>query len=126
MKGTILFGHGSRSAEYVQPFRRIREALLRQAPGTKVEVGFLELTAPPLEEAIEALIGAGVTSIVVVPIFFGPGRHVLKDLPERIGNLLDRYPELAIDISPCVGEVPAVVEAMAAFAVQCAKDSAKS
>lgn len=126
MQGTILFGHGSRSADYAQPFFRIREAMLNQSPGSKIEIGFLELTSPPLESTIEALQGAGVTSMVVIPIFFGPGRHVLKDLPERIGHVLDRHPDLVIEIAPCVGEAPAVIEAMATYAVQCGQEASQS
>jgi sirohydrochlorin cobaltochelatase len=117
VKGTILFGHGARNPEYVQPFHRIREAVLAKAPGTQVEIGFLELTQPPLEAAIESLVARGVTRIEVVPIFFAPGRHVLKDLPELVGHVLDRYPQLDINIARCVGEIPSVIDAMAEFAL---------
>lgn len=117
MKGIILFGHGARNPEYVQPFHRIRESVLAKAPDTQVEIGFLELTQPPLEAAIECLATRGVTQIVVVPIFFAPGRHVLKDLPELVGNAMDRYPGVEIDISRCVGEIPQVIDAMATFAL---------
>lgn len=116
MKGIILFGHGSRSPEYIQPFLRTRDAVTARQPGTPVELGFLELTQPPLEAAIETLAAKGVTTIKVVPIFFAPGKHVLKDLPERIGNAMDRFPGVAFEIAACVGEVDAVIEAMAAHA----------
>jgi len=116
MKGIILFGHGSRSAEYLQPFERTRAAVAALQPGVPVELGFLELTQPPLETAIETLAAKGVTTIKVVPIFFAPGKHVLKDLPERIGHAMDRFPGIEFDIAACVGEVDAVIEAMAAHA----------
>ncbi len=116
-KGTILFGHGARNAEYVKPFYRIREVVLAREPATEVEIGFLELTQPPLEAAIESLIGRGVTHIVVVPIFFAPGRHVLKDLPELVASALDRHPDIEIEVAACVGEVPGVIDAMASHAL---------
>ena len=52
-----------------------------------------------------------------MPIFFAPGRHVLKDLPELIGNAMDRFPGIEFEVAACVGEVDAVITAMAAHAV---------
>jgi len=116
MKGIILFGHGSRSAEYVQPFHRVRDLVAAKQPGVPVELGFLELTQPPLEASIECLARRGVTQIRVVPIFFAPGKHVLKDLPQLLGNAMDRFPDIEFEVAECVGEVDAVIEAMAAHA----------
>lgn len=116
-KGIILFGHGSRSAEYVRPFERIQAAVQARDPQALVELGFLELTRPSLEEAIDCLASRGVTQISVVPIFIGPGRHVLKDLPQLAANAIERHPGLAIDLAPPVGEAQEVIDAMADFAL---------
>lgn len=117
MKGIILFGHGARNAEYIEPFRRIRAAVEALQPDVPVEIGFLELTQPPLEASIEALVGRGVKQIRIVPIFFAPGRHVLKDLPQLLGNAAERFPDLEFEVAACVGEVESVIAAMAAHAV---------
>lgn len=117
MKGIILFGHGARNPEYTAPFKRIRAAVEALQPDVPVEVGFLELTQPPLEASIECLVARGVNEIKIVPIFFAPGRHVLKDLPELIGNAMDRFPGVEFDVAACVGEVDRVIEAMAAHAI---------
>lgn len=116
MKGIILFGHGARNAEYIQPFKRIQAVVQAKQPATPVEIGFLELTQPPLEATIECLASRGVTQIAIVPIFFAPGRHVLKDLPELLGNAMDRFPGIEFEVTACVGEVAAVIEAMATHA----------
>ena len=116
VKGVILFGHGARNPEYVEPFRRIRAAVERRLPETPVEIGFLELTAPPLEASIECLVRRGVDHVRIVPIFFAPGRHVLKDLPLLLGNAIERFPGVVFEVADCVGEVAEVVEAMAAHA----------
>lgn len=118
MKGIILFGHGSRTAEYVQPFERIRAAMAARQPEALVELGFLELTRPSLEEAIECLVKRGVSHISVVPIFIGPGRHVLKDLPQLAANAMDRFPGLEIDLASPVGEASEVIDAMAKVALE--------
>lgn len=117
MKGIILFGHGSRTAGYVQPFERIRDAMAAQRPEAVVELGFLELTRPSLEEAIDCLAGRGVTEISVVPIFIGPGRHVLKDLPQLAANAMDRHSGIEITLAAPVGEAQEVIDAMAKFAL---------
>jgi sirohydrochlorin cobaltochelatase len=117
MKGIILFGHGARNPEYIEPFKRIRALVAARQPDTPVEIGFLELTQPPLEASIECLASRGVNAIKVVPIFFAPGRHVLKDLPQLLGNAMDRFPGIEFEVAACVGEVDAVIEAMAAHAV---------
>lgn len=116
-KGIILFGHGARNVEYIEPFLRIRDAMLARDPQARVEVGFLELTRPTLEEAIDSFVAEGVRQVRIVPIFFAPGRHVLKDLPERAAAAMDRHADLEIELSDAVGMVPAVVEAMADYAL---------
>lgn len=116
-KGIILFGHGSRTAEYVRPFERIQAAVRARDPAVAVELGFLELTRPSLEEAIDTLAGRNVGHIVVVPIFIGPGRHVLKDLPQLAANAMDRHPGLAITLAAPVGEAEVVIDAMARVAL---------
>jgi sirohydrochlorin cobaltochelatase len=117
MKGIILFGHGARNPEYIEPFKRIRAVVEAQQPEVPVELGFLELTQPSLEASIECLARRGVTQIRVVPIFFAPGRHVLRDLPQLLGNAADRFPEVEFEVVACVGEVDTVVAAMAHHAV---------
>ncbi|MCX7897008.1 MAG: CbiX/SirB N-terminal domain-containing protein [Rhodocyclaceae bacterium] len=118
MNGIILFGHGARNAEYVEPFRRIQAAVARLLPTTPVELGFLELTEPALEASIASLAMKGVKKIRIVPIFFAPGRHVLKDLPLLLGNAMDRHAGIEFEIAECVGMVDEVIEAMARHAVR--------
>lgn len=116
-KGIILFGHGSRTAEYVRPFERIQSTMQARQPDALVELGFLELTRPSLDESIECLVSRGVANIVVVPVFIGPGRHVLKDLPQLAANAVDRHPGLDISLAAPVGEAQEVIDAMAHFAL---------
>jgi sirohydrochlorin cobaltochelatase len=117
VKGIILFGHGSRTAEYIRPFERIRDAMAAQRPDAVVELGFLELTRPSLDESIECLVARGVTEMAVVPVFIGPGRHVLKDLPQLAANAMERHPGLTISLAAPVGEAQEVIDAMAKFAL---------
>ncbi len=116
-KAILLFGHGARNREYAEPFHRIKAAIQLREPDAKIEIGFLELQRPTFEEAIDALVRHGATDVRIVPIFFAPGRHVLKDLPERAALALDRYPDLNVEVADAVGMVPSVVDAMADYAL---------
>jgi sirohydrochlorin cobaltochelatase len=118
LRAIILFGHGSRTAEYVRPFERIRSAMLAKQPMAMVELGFLELTRPSLDESFECLVARGARHVTVVPIFIGPGKHVLKDLPQLAANAMDRHPDLEVTLATPVGEAPEVVDAMATFALR--------
>ncbi|MDP2794682.1 MAG: CbiX/SirB N-terminal domain-containing protein [Sulfurisoma sp.] len=117
MKGIILFGHGARNPDWAQPFHRIRASMERQQPGALIELGFLELMRPTLDEAIDSLAARGVTEISIVPIFMAAGSHVRKDLPLLVGAALDRHPNLAVDIVAPVGEADYVIDAMAKYAL---------
>lgn len=117
MKGIILFGHGARNAEWAEPFHRIRAAILARDPGLPVELGFLELMRPTFAEAVDGLTARGVTEIVVVPVFMAAGSHVKKNLPQMAADAMARHPGLAIELAAPVGEVPAVIDAMACHAL---------
>lgn len=117
MKGVLLFGHGARNPEWVEPFERIRDAMKAREPNTPVEPGYLELSRPNFDEAVDCLVRQGATQIVVVPIFMAAGRHVKKDLPQMAASAMDRHPGLEISLAPPVGEAPPVLAAMAEFAL---------
>jgi sirohydrochlorin cobaltochelatase len=117
-QGILLFGHGARNPEYAEPFLRIKATMQARDPQARIEIGFLELQQPTFEEAVDALVRQAVDDIRIVPIFFAPGRHVLKDLPERAAAVLDRYPDLKLEVADAVGMVPTVIEAMAEYALR--------
>lgn len=117
MKAVILFGHGARNAEWAEPFHRIRDAMQQRAPAVKVELAFLELMRPTLDEAVDTLVAGGADHIDVVPIFMAAGSHVRKDLPLMAAAAMDRHAGLEIAVAAPVGESPAVIGAMADFAL---------
>ena len=116
MKGILLFGHGARNPEWAQPFHRIRAAILAREPAALVEPGFLELTRPSFDEAVDCLVQQGATQIVVVPIFMAAGSHVKKDLPQMAANAMDRHAGLEMTLAAPVGEAESVLAAMADYA----------
>lgn len=116
----ILFGHGARDPSWAEPMRRIRAHMLAGADAPRVELAFLELMTPTLEEAVAALVAEHCTRIVVVPIFLAQGGHLKRDLPLLVDAIRARFPHCELSLATAAGEAPQVVAAMAAYALACA------
>ena len=115
MKAIILFGHGARDARWREPFDRLAALWRKQHAGTPVELAFLEMMQPSLEEAVISLVNAGVTSIKVVPVFFGQGGHLRNDFPVLLTACQEKFPQTALSVTPAVGEDLAVLQAIVDF-----------
>ena len=68
----ILFAHGARDPEWANPMRRVRAAVMQQAPAMRVELAFLEFMSPNLAIA-RSLVAEGYTAISIVPMFIAQG-----------------------------------------------------
>ena len=115
--GLLLFAHGARDPRWAQPFEAVAERVVEARPGTPVRLAFLEFMAPSLAEAGAQLVALGCTRVEVVPLFLGAGGHVRKDLPVMLEALRVAHPGVHFGLHPAVGEVPSVVDAMAAAAL---------
>lgn len=107
----ILFAHGSRDAHWARPFEALQAQL---APVYDVELAFLELMPPTLEQAVSRLAARGARRVRVVPVFLGQGAHLKRDLPALAAAAGARHPELDISLEPAIGEQPEVIAALAA------------
>ena len=120
--GLILFAHGAREPGWAEPFEALTARVRALAPVTPVRLAFLELMQPDLDAAAADLIAASVDSIRIVPIFFGQGGHLRRDLPERVAALRAKHPEITFACSAPAGEDGAVLDAIAAFCVRFLED----
>ena len=57
----------------------------------------------------------------MVPVFFGHGAHVLRDLPLMVDELCLIHPNVAIKVAGAVGEDPGVLKAMTDYCVAAVK-----
>ncbi|WP_454764767.1 sirohydrochlorin chelatase [Cupriavidus campinensis] len=114
-QGLILFAHGARDARWREPFDRLHGKLVALLPDCAVRLAFLELMAPSLPEALAELAGAGVADVTVVPVFFGQGGHLRRDLPALIEQCRQQYPGMQIRCATAVGEAESVLDAIAAY-----------
>lgn len=117
--GIVLFGHGARDARWAEPFGRLAAKLQRQrGDAGPVSLAFLELMTPDLHGAIAEQAASGCTEITVVPVFFGQGGHVRRDLPALIDACRAAHPDVALHCATAVGEDDAVLDALAAYCLR--------
>jgi sirohydrochlorin cobaltochelatase len=109
----ILLGHGARDPAWARPLAAVRERLLADAPKLRIELAFLELMSPSLDEVVAQLAAVGCIAIVVLPMFIAQSGHLKRDLPLQLTNLRERFPELRLTLADAVGESALVQEAMA-------------
>jgi len=115
--GVILYVHGARDARWAEPFLRLRERVAAKAPQSIVEIAFLDHMSPNLAKVARQLSERGVTHIRVVPMFFGRGGHLRDDFPQQLDAACAAAPGVAFEVTEAAGESDAVLEALAAFAL---------
>jgi sirohydrochlorin cobaltochelatase len=113
--GIVLFAHGARDPEWARPFEAIRDLVRARRPEFPVELAFLDFMAPKLEEAVQRLAAKGVAAITIFPLFMAPGGHIRNDLPRIVEDLRQRHPGVPIAVQSAVGEVPAILDAIAGW-----------
>ncbi|WP_062307707.1 sirohydrochlorin chelatase [Polynucleobacter sinensis] len=118
MKSLILFGHGARDSRWREPFDRLASLWKAQHPNVLVELAFLELMQPSLEDAIASQVAAGSTEVLVVPVFFGQGGHLRNDFPVLLKACQEKFPEITLSATPAVGEDEAVLQAIVDFSAR--------
>lgn len=113
----LLFAHGARDPSWAEPFRRIVERLRDKQPGTRVELAFLDMMQPTLEEAVAGLAAEGIGNITVVPLFLAQGGHFREDLPRLLDAIRSQHPALRIDVTSAIGDSEDLTDAIADWAL---------
>jgi sirohydrochlorin cobaltochelatase len=117
----VLFAHGSRDPEWVRPFEQLRDTVRQQTPHISVVLAYLESTMPDLNQCVQTLAAAGVTTIRVLPLFLAMGKHLRSDIPALAQRVTLDHPDLEIEFLPALGEAPEFVAALGAIASRVAR-----
>ncbi len=115
MRGIVLFAHGARDPEWARPFEAIRERVRAQRPECRIELAFLEMMKPTLEQAIDALVAAGAASVSVFPLFMAQGGHLKHDLPRILEAVRARHPRIPVVLENAIGDEPEILDAIAGW-----------
>ncbi|MDU0809907.1 MAG: CbiX/SirB N-terminal domain-containing protein [Burkholderia sp.] len=114
--GIILFGHGARDPNWAEPFDKLASKLRAVCGSTKpILVAFLELMSPSLDKAVAAHSAECCKRITIIPVFFGQGSHLRKDLPKLIDECRIAHPDVEIRCSMAVGQDDGVIAEIARY-----------
>lgn len=105
----VLAAHGSRAADANDAHVALAHALANRVDDD-VRPAFLELAEPSIPEAIDAAVADGATTVIVLPYFLHPGRHLRADIPEIVAEAADRHPGRSIVIAAAFGDDHAVID----------------
>ena len=117
-RALVLFAHGARDARWREPFDRLRERLIAQQPAVDIRLAFLELMTPDLPGTIDDLAADGAQDVTIVPVFFGQGGHLRRDLPALVERCAQAHPALSIRCAEAVGQDDALLDAIAGYCMR--------
>jgi sirohydrochlorin cobaltochelatase len=109
----LLAAHGTRDRAGVEAFTALadRVGALAAGDGTRVAGGFIELSPPPLREAVAALGPPG--HMVAVPLMLSAAGHAKGDIPAALARERTRHPGLTWTYARPLGPHPALIDLLA-------------
>ena len=112
----LLAAHGTRDQAGVAGFNALAErvAALAARDGTRVAGGFIELSLPPLREAVTVLAGHTPANMVAVPLMLSAAGHAKGDIPAALARERTRHPGLSWTYARPLGPHPVLLDLLAA------------
>ena len=112
----LLAAHGTRDEAGVAAFNALagRVGDLAVRDGTRVAGGFIELSPPPLREAVATLVNGIPANVVAVPLMLSAAGHAKGDIPAALARERRRHPGLTWTYARPLGPHPALLELLAA------------
>jgi len=107
----LIVGHGSSDIVGAQEFRAFTERVGKRMEARDIAVagGFIELSPPPLTDAVRVLIGRGHRRIAAVPLMLVAAGHAKGDIPAALARERERHPGLTVAYGRPLGPHPSVL-----------------
>jgi len=102
-KAVLIIAHGSKVKETNDITMAYMDALRAKSPETVFASCYLQLMAPDLKSAIDALYTDGIRHIKAFPFFLFNGNHIKEDIPMELDTIRSDYSDLTIDFLPNIG-----------------------
>jgi sirohydrochlorin cobaltochelatase len=115
MTALLIVGHGTRDESGAEQFRRFavrvgrRAAERSQSAVDGVAGGFIELSAPPLKDAVSGLVAEGHRDVVAVPLILLAAGHAKGDIPAALARERGRHPGLRTRYARPLGVHPTIL-----------------
>jgi sirohydrochlorin cobaltochelatase len=111
----LLAGHGTRDPEGAAAFTAFTARVARlHTNEMPVAGGFIELSEPPLKDAVTSLVSGGHRDLVAVPLMLSAAGHSKGDIPAALARETARHPGVGIRYGRPLGPHPVLVDLMAA------------
>lgn len=117
-RALVLLAHGSRDPNWARPIVAVAERIGARPDAPAVAVAYLEFASPTFAEAVARLADAGATHVRVAPVFLGQGGHLRRDVDALLAEARTRHPALHFEIAAPLGEDPALLDAIAGWAMK--------
>ncbi|MCF6523337.1 sirohydrochlorin chelatase [Streptomyces sp. JJ36] len=108
----LLVGHGTRDDDGAEAFRSFVAELGKRNPDIPVAGGFIELSPPPLADAVAELVDAGATRFAAVPLMLVSAGHSKGDIPAALAREKERHPGISYTYGRPLGPHPSLLEVL--------------
>lgn len=107
----LIAGHGTSDHDGAEQFRAFTDRVGKRLAGRGVSVagGFIELSPPPLGEAVAGLVASGHRRLAAVPLMLVAAGHAKGDIPAALAREQVRHPGLTVAYGRPLGAHPAVL-----------------
>lgn len=107
----LLVGHGTRDDAGVGEFRDFTDRLGKRLAERDVAVagGFIELSAPPLADAVAGLVADGHRRFAAVPLMLVAAGHAKGDIPGALAREKQRHPGITVRYGRPLGPHPTLL-----------------
>ncbi|MCP3821302.1 sirohydrochlorin chelatase [Streptomyces sp. A3M-1-3] len=108
----LIAGHGTRDEAGAEAFRDFVRELARRNPELPVAGGFIELSPPPLGEAVTELVERGVRRFAAVPLMLVSAGHAKGDIPAALSREKERHAGISYSYGRPLGPHPALLSVL--------------
>lgn len=108
----LIAGHGTRDDAGAEAFRSFVRELGRRHPELPVAGGFIELSPPPLGDAVTELVEQGVRRFAAVPLMLVSAGHAKGDIPAALAREKERHPGISYTYGRPLGPHPALLNVL--------------
>jgi sirohydrochlorin cobaltochelatase len=106
----LLVGHGSRDAEGRQNLLDFAATYQQMDLSRPVVPCFLELTAPSIQDGVDACVDQGYTDLSVLPVLLFAARHNKFDVTNALDRARQRHPHLTFHYGRHFGITPGILD----------------
>lgn len=108
----LIAGHGTRDDAGAAAFRDFVAELARRNPELPVAGGFIELSPPPLGEAVTELVERGAKRFAAVPLMLVSAGHAKGDIPAALTREKERHPGISYSYGRPLGPHPSILKVL--------------